>query len=123
MDAKQETVHCALLAVAVLLAGLAGGLVWPGLRIVFAGAGFVGYVWLSSRVVRGLDADRVVFATRAQEERRRAARTAVRAGLAAGTIGAFIVGRSASVPPVQERRRRPRPGWVGFPHPASPKTR
>lgn len=122
MSAKHNSARGALIAVAVLVAGLVAGVVWPGLKVAFAGAGFVGYVWLSSRVVRDLDADPLVFAPRSLTQRRRAASSAIRAGLAAGTIGAFIAGRSASVWPGRERRRRPRRSWPGLSHTASPKT-
>lgn len=122
MDAGVKTVRGALLAVAMLVAGLAAGMAWPGLRVVLAAAGFVGYVGLAGRVVRNLDADTLVFSGRRTEARRRA-HSAIRAGLATGAIGNFLAARAA-LPrsPGRDRRKRPRPGWPAFPHPVSPKT-
>jgi hypothetical protein len=122
MNARARAVRGALLAVAILVAGLSAGLAWPGLRVVLAAAGFVGYVGLAGRAVRSLDADTLVFSGRRADARRRA-HAAIRAGLATGAIGNFLAARAA-VPrsPGRERRRRPRPGWPAFPHTVSPKT-
>ncbi|HKD17238.1 MAG TPA: hypothetical protein VKG23_05155 [Thermoanaerobaculia bacterium] len=123
MDARVKAFRGFLFAVVILVAGLAAGLAWPGLRVVLAAAGFVGYVVLAGRVVRDLDADTLVFSSRGAEARRRA-HSAIRAGLATGAIGNFLAARAA-VPraPGRERRRRPRPGWPAFPHQVSPKAR
>jgi hypothetical protein len=122
MDAKVKAVRGAFLAIAILVAGLAAGLEWPGLRVALAAAGFVGYVGLAGHVVRDLDADTLVFSGRRAEARRRA-HDAIRAGLTTGAIGNFLAARAvATRSPGRERRRRPRPGWPAFPHPVSPKT-
>ena len=89
-------------AAAVFLASVSLALELPGLRALFVAVGFVGYVFFVSRALRSAGADDLVFAPR-RPRSVVASGSAVAAGLIAGTIGAFSLGREAA-------SARPRPG-------------
>ena len=105
MDDKRKAIRLVGLAVAILFGGGFLALLLPKVEVEIATAAFVGYVVYTRRALALSHADDLVFESRASRAER-AAQSAVRAGLAAGTIGALALGRAAGAP----RTRSKRPG-------------
>jgi len=106
MDAKRKAVRLVGLAVVILFGGGFLALLIPKIEVEIAAAAFVGYVACTRRALSLSHADDLVFEGHPAGDADRAACSAVRAGLAAGTIGALALGRAAAAP---RPRRAPDP--------------
>ncbi len=94
MSEKRKATVLAGLAIFVLLGGCLLALFVPRLQVALVGAAFIGYVGFTRRAMALCRADDLVFASDSRGARERETREAVRAGLAAGTIGAAVLGRA-----------------------------
>jgi hypothetical protein len=96
MDEKRKAIRLGGLAVVILLGGGVLALLLPKLEVEVAAAAFVGFVLVAGRALAVSHADDLVFESTGSRNSERAARSAVHAGLAAGTIGALALGRAAA---------------------------
>lgn len=106
MNAKRKTVHCAALAILVLLGACFAALLVPRFQVAIVAAGFAGYVACTRRALALCRADDLVFDPKTPENWEEAARAAVRAGLVAGSAGVLSLARSGAP---RRRRAYPRP--------------
>ena len=108
MTEKRRAVLDGGLALATLLGGCFAALLVPAGRVALVAVSFVAFVVIAGRAIAHLHADDLVFAAR-RPSSEISARSAVRAGLVAGTIGSLSLGRSALPRDASRLERRARP--------------
>jgi hypothetical protein len=106
MGDKRKAARLGGIAVVVLFGGGFLALLLPDVEVEVVAAAFVGFVVCTARALAIFHADDLVFDSNARfHDSERAARSAVHAGLAAGTIGALALGRAAAARVARSPRR------------------